>query len=294
MADSGGGRSCGVCKRTLQPGDEWIALDGGEIWCAECWQQRFALPAATASGGTANAQSPAGKRTQGTSHEGSTADTGWPCMDCGHLCLPTDAACPACGGPIAAPAGVQRSIAAGTPVSAAAGTRSDPALRSLRAAPGSDASWYYLVQGQQVGPVPTAALAAMMQAEQINLNTLVWRNGMDGWKPASLVPELAASYVPRPAPATVVVVPQSQGAQAPSRHRGKSKVAAGILALFVGGLGIHKFYLGGWGWGLLYILFVWTFIPAIVSFIEGIILLTMSNEAFDRAYNYGEVSAFTW
>jgi TM2 domain-containing membrane protein YozV len=134
----------------------------------------------------------------------------------------------------------------------------------------------------------------MIRADQINLNTMVWQDGMDGWKPASLIPELAAACAPRLAPGTVVVVPYVQQSAGPVQNRGKSKVTAGILALLIGGLGVHKFYLGGWGWGIMYILFMWTFIPAIVSFIEGIILLTMSTDAFDRAYNYDEVTAFTW
>jgi TM2 domain-containing membrane protein YozV len=35
----------------------------------------------------------------------------------------------------------------------------------------------------------------------------------------------------------------------------KNKVVAGLLAIFVGGLGIHKFYLGKVGQGILYLLF---------------------------------------
>jgi len=65
---------------------------------------------------------------------------------------------------------------------------------------------------------------------------------------------------------------------------GKSKIAAALFAIFLGGLGIHKFYLGRVGWGILYILFCWTFIPAIVGFIEGIVYLTMSDDAFARKY----------
>ena len=65
----------------------------------------------------------------------------------------------------------------------------------------------------------------------------------------------------------------------------KSKIAAGILALFLGGFGIHKFYLGSGGWGILYLLFCWTFIPAIAAFVEAIILLTMSDDRFDQKYN---------
>ena len=52
----------------------------------------------------------------------------------------------------------------------------------------------------------------------------------------------------------------------------KSKVAAGVLAILLGSLGIHKFYLGKIGMGVLYLLFCWTGIPAIVGLIEGIIL----------------------
>ncbi len=65
---------------------------------------------------------------------------------------------------------------------------------------------------------------------------------------------------------------------------GKSRIAAALFAIFLGGLGIHKFYLGRVGWGIVYLLFCWTFIPAIVGFIEGIIYLTMSDEEFIAKY----------
>ena len=72
-------------------------------------------------------------------------------------------------------------------------------------------------------------------------------------------------------------------------YTGKSKITAGILALLLGGFGIHKFYLGKPLQGILYILFSWTFIPAIVAAIEGIIYLTMSDQAF--AVKYGGAPA---
>lgn len=74
----------------------------------------------------------------------------------------------------------------------------------------------------------------------------------------------------------------------------KSRKTAGILALAIGGIGIHKFYLGTWGWGILYIVFVWTYVPLIVSFIEGIMLLCMTDEKFNEKYNRENVSAFDW
>jgi len=64
----------------------------------------------------------------------------------------------------------------------------------------------------------------------------------------------------------------------------KSKLAAGLLAILLGGLGIHRFYLGHIGLGLVYLLFCWTGIPSIIGIVEGIIYLTMSDEEFARRY----------
>lgn len=65
----------------------------------------------------------------------------------------------------------------------------------------------------------------------------------------------------------------------------KTKLTAALLAFFLGGWGVHKFYLGKTGQGILYILFCWTFIPSIIAFIEFIVLITMSDETFNQKYN---------
>lgn len=80
----------------------------------------------------------------------------------------------------------------------------------------------------------------------------------------------------------------------------KNKVAAGLLAIFLGGLGIHKFYLGYTGPGLVYLLTntvglvvtIWFLgLPnlalAVISFIEGINYLLMSDEDFELTYVVG-------
>ncbi len=64
----------------------------------------------------------------------------------------------------------------------------------------------------------------------------------------------------------------------------KERIVAALLAFFLGGFGGHKFYLGQVGMGILYILFCWTFIPAIIALIEGIIYLTTSDDEFSRKY----------
>lgn len=65
----------------------------------------------------------------------------------------------------------------------------------------------------------------------------------------------------------------------------KSKIAAGILAILLGGFGIHKFYLGKTGMGILYLIFCWTYIPALVGFVEGIIYLCSNDENFQLRHH---------
>ena len=64
----------------------------------------------------------------------------------------------------------------------------------------------------------------------------------------------------------------------------KSRVTAGVLAILLGGLGVHKFYLGKAGIACLYILFCWSFIPAIIGIVEGILYLTMDDESFKAKF----------
>ena len=79
-------------------------------------------------------------------------------------------------------------------------------------------------------------------------------------------------------------------AAAPAR----GKTAAGLLALFLGILGIHKFYLGQWGAGLLYLLATLFFCSYAVwivgllflaSLAEMILLLSMPPEEFQNKYH---------
>jgi TM2 domain-containing membrane protein YozV len=73
------------------------------------------------------------------------------------------------------------------------------------------------------------------------------------------------------------------GAQQRVGYPGKSKVVAGVLALLLGGLGIHRFYLGQW-WGIFYLLFCWTLIPSFIAFIEGIVFLVSDDATWNAKY----------
>lgn len=64
-----------------------------------------------------------------------------------------------------------------------------------------------------------------------------------------------------------------------------NKVVAGLLAIFLGGLGLHKFYLGQNKAGVIYLLFFWTYVPALLGLFEGISLLMYTEENFNKKFN---------
>ncbi len=80
------------------------------------------------------------------------------------------------------------------------------------------------------------------------------------------------------------ICPECGVRQKPDVRGGKDRVTAGILAILLGTLGVHKFYLEQSGQGLLYLCFSWTGIPALLGLIEGILYLTKTDEEFEHRY----------
>ena len=70
---------------------------------------------------------------------------------------------------------------------------------------------------------------------------------------------------------------------------GKDRVVTIILALLLGWIGGHKFYLGKVAQGVIYLLFSWTGIPGLIAWIEAIVYLTTSDESW--AATHGGPSA---
>ncbi len=68
-----------------------------------------------------------------------------------------------------------------------------------------------------------------------------------------------------------------------STGAGRDKVTAALLALFLGGLGVHRFYLGQW-WGIFYFLLWPTGLPSLISLIEFCVFLITSQETWDNKY----------
>jgi TM2 domain/Short C-terminal domain len=71
----------------------------------------------------------------------------------------------------------------------------------------------------------------------------------------------------------------------------KDRTVAILLCFFVGGFGIHKFYLGNNVAGIVYLIFCWTFIPSIIAFFEFFGLCFMSDREFQVRFNYADPNA---
>jgi TM2 domain-containing membrane protein YozV len=65
----------------------------------------------------------------------------------------------------------------------------------------------------------------------------------------------------------------------------RDEIAGVVLAIFLGSLGVHHFYLRRYGLGILYLVFSWTGIPMILGWIE---CFFMPGRV--RAYNVLEAS----
>lgn len=76
----------------------------------------------------------------------------------------------------------------------------------------------------------------------------------------------------------------------------KNRIVAGLLAILLGSVGAHKFYLRKPGAGIFYIFLFMIFlnarlpIMAILGLIEGLGLLMMSDQEFNRRYNAGQMA----
>lgn len=69
---------------------------------------------------------------------------------------------------------------------------------------------------------------------------------------------------------------------------GKSRGVAGLLAIFLGGFGIQYFYLGKNTAGVITLIITLCLcgIPSIIWLIQGILMLCMNQQDFERKYVY--------
>ena len=138
--------------------------------------------------------------------------------------------------------------------------------------PLESARWYTTVGGQVYGPYRAGDLRQFLQTGHLTWDTMVSRGEGDAWRPLHQVAEFNASPSYGP-PLGSVGAPGS-----------KERTVAGILALVLGSFGAHHWYLGNYLLAALYVVFLWTCIPALLGIVEGIIYLTAPEDRFQRNY----------
>ncbi len=119
-----------------------------------------------------------------------------------------------------------------------------------------------MINGEYVGPMT----AIQMMSYNVNQNTPVSLDGVE-WKPLYTFPEL------------MQLITQKS-------TQDSNRILCGVLALLIGGLGIHYFVIGKAMAGILTIILsiVTCGIWGLVMFIQGIMMLVMSDAEFNQKY----------
>ncbi len=94
----------------------------------------------------------------------------------------------------------------------------------------------------------------------------------------------------------IIIGESPNGSNRQYNSRPKNRVTAAFLAFFTGWMGGHKFYLGETSKFVLFLVLLFTTfnvfnfpITVFISFFQGLKLLNMSDQEFDRKYNGGYV-----
>jgi TM2 domain-containing membrane protein YozV len=174
----------------------------------------------------------------------------------------------------------------------------------LPAGNGAGLKWHFTQNGvQQSSPVELSHLRMLIVSGQVRPSDQVWNETMTSWESVSHVPDLAIGTGPmlqmQPAwptadPMAGMPVVSSAGEGASDSNSafyrefiGK-KTLAGVCALLLGNLGIHKFVLGLTSGGVTMLILFFLIVPipvlTIISLTEAIVYLTKTDEKFFRDY----------
>jgi TM2 domain-containing membrane protein YozV len=138
------------------------------------------------------------------------------------------------------------------------------------------------IDGRQYGPLTADQIRRWFGENRVNAQTLAQNEGSAEWKPLISFPEFSADFNLAP--------PSVSGSASGYNPRASNKIPAGICAILLGWLGIHKFIMGYTGAGLIMLLItiltcgiLWPILH-IIGIIEGIIYLCKTDDEFVRLY----------
>ena len=150
------------------------------------------------------------------------------------------------------------------------------ALEDLRSTNGT------YVNGQRV-----AGSVAVHHGDVIQVGETRFQFILDAPLTAYAPPPVYAPPPPYPPPAAPYGYPYPPVPYGPAR---KDRVAAGVLAILLGGLGIHLFYLNKVGWGIAFLLFTLLtcgyggLLTGLIALVQGILYLCASEPDFHQKY----------
>lgn len=167
------------------------------------------------------------------------------------------------------------------------------------------AVYYFVIaqDGSRYGPADVDTLVVWAREGRLAATTVLVERGTERQMRAADLPALSTilgtAPTPRPTQPGVQIERdsfptqthpgqrvQTPGARPPTfqpmqmnyangqRLSHRSKIVAGILGICLGGFGVHRFYLGYTGIGIIQLLLCCTGVSAIWGMIEGIIILT--------------------
>ncbi|MBN8691513.1 MAG: DUF4339 domain-containing protein [Armatimonadetes bacterium] len=165
----------------------------------------------------------------------------------------------------------------------------------------SNFDWFYIGQFGQLGPLSEEQMIELIRDEVVKPETYVWKAGMADWVRAQSIPQFVGTFpsgsghvpppqplIQQPTPAPSPTIPswtQTPQPPQPMMHHvphalvpysDKSRIAAGVLNLFLPGVG--RMYLGFVTVGIIQFLTSFCFgIGALWSIIDGILFLTRQN-----------------
>jgi TM2 domain-containing membrane protein YozV len=128
--------------------------------------------------------------------------------------------------------------------------------------------------GRQYGPISADQIRRWIGEGRANGQTMLQAEGASDWRPLGSFPEFATSI-----PLSVPPPLASPGIY----DTRKSRLAAGLLGIFLGGFGVHRFYLGYTSVGVAQIIVtcVTCGIGHFWGLIEGILIICNSGITTD-------------
>lgn len=155
-----------------------------------------------------------------------------------------------------------------------------------------NAKWYVLRDGAtQFGPYDEEQLHSLAEEGRVVVTDLLWQEGTADWVAASSV---AGLFPFHPVPSTPPPPPHVVA----KADFGGTRIVAGVMAIVLGTLGVHKFVIGATKPGIIMaavsVLSCGCFSPAMLAIgvAEGIIYLTMSDDEFYQTYIVGKKEWF--